>query len=412
MSEPELAYANDDFDLPRWQTQAHHHEQISSTAQQAHSIAQPSYLYSGAPPPPPPTAAQRLPSIHQSPTGPSRQPRIAQLLDDQHLVINSSPYLSPGHNQLARSASLGGSATTNTSSTSRGRRHHQADDLEGAFHSESQGISGLRQNSQSGAAQHHPSTSFYPSSVGYHSQTLPGTSPAVSTTTPPTGDYTEMYYNGSSGSHASKRSQNALDTNTTARTGRSPLHAVAGTTTLLDPYSQQAQYSPTTATFSYAPSDQRAQQSYHSHSRAHSLIKTEALTPPIASPYSPHGTMHSPSVYSSPYAMDTSSPHPTAQSQSHLTAHIPNRSASASTPNTPLSYNHPSQNPSSQYFSQDQPMLVEAPQKRRTSGLRRLRDARDLRPRVDNPPVGRRMDSTGVYLSVCSFPPKNGAIFN
>ncbi|PCH43614.1 kinase-like protein [Wolfiporia cocos MD-104 SS10] len=44
-------------------------------------------------------------------------------------------------------------------------------------------------------------------------------------------------------------------------------------------------------------------------------------------------------------------------------------------------------------------MAVEVPPpKRRASGLRRVRDARDLRPRVEQP-AGRRMDANGVYLS-------------
>ncbi|KAI0093029.1 kinase-like domain-containing protein [Irpex rosettiformis] len=45
-------------------------------------------------------------------------------------------------------------------------------------------------------------------------------------------------------------------------------------------------------------------------------------------------------------------------------------------------------------------MVVEPPPKRRASGLRRVRDQRDLRPYVNsNGPGGRRMDATGVYLS-------------
>jgi dual specificity protein kinase YAK1 len=37
--------------------------------------------------------------------------------------------------------------------------------------------------------------------------------------------------------------------------------------------------------------------------------------------------------------------------------------------------------------------------KRRASGFKRVRDARDLRPYVNTQPAGRRMDSTGTYLS-------------
>src|SRR5271170_4771705 len=97
---------NDDFDLPRWQTQ-HHHDQLSA----ASAPSQSSYIYSAAsqPPPPPPPAAlispQRLP-----PSGSSRQHRISQLLEqDQQLPSTTSPYLSTGQTQLSRSASFGGS---------------------------------------------------------------------------------------------------------------------------------------------------------------------------------------------------------------------------------------------------------------------------------------------------------------
>lgn len=46
-------------------------------------------------------------------------------------------------------------------------------------------------------------------------------------------------------------------------------------------------------------------------------------------------------------------------------------------------------------------MAVEPPPKRRASGLRRVRDQRDLRPVVNALPAGRRMDANGAYLSVC-----------
>lgn len=46
-------------------------------------------------------------------------------------------------------------------------------------------------------------------------------------------------------------------------------------------------------------------------------------------------------------------------------------------------------------------MAVEfPPPKRRASGLRRVRDQRDLRPFVNPTPLGRRMDASGSYLSV------------
>src|ERR1700722_143263 len=256
---------NDDFDLPRWQTQ-HHHDQLSS----ASAPSQSSYIYSAASqqPPPPPTALispQRL-----QPAGSSRQHRISQLLEpDQQLPSTTSPYHSTGQTQqLSRSASFGGS--NNSSTTSRARRHHQPDDLEGAFHSDSQTS---RQQS------HVPtSNSFYPSSVNHHTQPMTSTAgSSVNNSLPTTAQYSDIFYTGS-GAHASKRSQDA-----STRTGRSPLRTGnAATSNMIDPYSQQAQYSPTTSTYPYGPpSDQRNLPSgaYHSHSRAHSIVKTEVLTP-------------------------------------------------------------------------------------------------------------------------------------
>jgi dual specificity protein kinase YAK1 len=47
-------------------------------------------------------------------------------------------------------------------------------------------------------------------------------------------------------------------------------------------------------------------------------------------------------------------------------------------------------------------MMVDPPAKRRASGLRRVRDQRDLRPQVQNRPASRRMDASGTFLSVRS----------
>ncbi|KAI0305448.1 kinase-like domain-containing protein [Multifurca ochricompacta] len=44
-------------------------------------------------------------------------------------------------------------------------------------------------------------------------------------------------------------------------------------------------------------------------------------------------------------------------------------------------------------------MLVDPPVKRRASGLRRVRDQRDLRPQVRARPASRRMDASGTFLS-------------
>ncbi|TFK44374.1 hypothetical protein BDQ12DRAFT_620402, partial [Crucibulum laeve] len=239
---------NESFDLPRWQT---HVDPLSSSAQAAHA-AQASYLYSGPPPPPPQSLSaaspQRLQSLHHSPTGPSRQPRISQLLDqDQQLGIGShSPqYISSAQTQLSRSASLGGGAV-NTTSASRARRHHQPDDLEVAFsiNTDTQAMAGPRQQLSQG--------SFYSPSIAYQPTSLPGST--VNSAASPTADsYPDMYYNASS-SHPPKRIQTTHDAGSSAaRTGRSPFRLAnpPNSASLLDPYGQQAQYSPTTAPYSY-----------------------------------------------------------------------------------------------------------------------------------------------------------------
>lgn len=381
---------NDDFDLPRWQTQAHL-EPLSSSAQAAQAAAnQSAYgIYASAPPPPPPQSqslASNAQRLHQSATGSSRQPRITHLQEQQ------SSYLNAGHNQLARSASLGGAAAAAPSS--RGRRHHQPDDLEGAFGAEGVGMNSSRQPASS---QH----SFYPPSVPYHQGG--STAAASNPTSPSTEQYPDLYFGSSN--NPPKRAQTHHDASTSSRAARSPMQTSNGSNTaLLDPYGQQqAQYSPTGpsyAPFGPPPDNQRGHGSpayqSHTHSRSHSQVKTEILTTPLVPPYSPQGPMQS-GFSPTPYtAMESSSPQPPS---SHLASNVPMKSTS--TPGTPLSYLHSSQSPPGQYYPGDQAMVVEPPQqKRRASGFRRVRDARDLRPFVNSAPAGRRMDATGVYLSV------------
>jgi dual specificity protein kinase YAK1 len=406
MSEPELAYMTEDFDLPRWQTQSHLDPLSSSSTHAAQHTAAPPYLY---PPPPPPQLQsltgqqQRLPPPQQSPAtqgqSSSRQPpRISQLLEQeqqqqqQQGFAGSSPYSLSPHTQLNRSTSLGGG-----SGATRSRRHHPPDDLEGAFNSDSQGLSSPRQTGPSQLQ-----TSLYPSSVAYHqAQSLSGTSSGHSpgAPSPATADtYSDMYYNGSGGRHAPKRSQTEHEINTSVHGGgRSPMRTVTGNasnSSLIDSYAQQSQYSPTAASYAspYAPtsgSGNLPPAPYHSHSRSHSQVKGEPTTPRISSPYTPSANS---TTYSPSYPMDSSvSPHPPA----------PLRQNSASTPNTPFPYAHPSQSPGGGPFFKTEPMQVDIPQhKRRASGFKRVRDIRDLRPFVNTQPAGRRMDSTGTYLSV------------
>jgi dual specificity protein kinase YAK1 len=399
MSEPELYMpdSNESFDLPRWQTQV---DPLSSTAQAAH-VAQASYHYSGPPPPPPPQASSQR-------QGPTRQPRISQLLgQEQQMAPSLSPYSSSGQSQLARSASLGGNAVGNVTS-SRVRRHHPSDDLEGAFNVDNQGMVGPRQQPQ---LSHN---TYYSSGVGYQPPSLTRTG-SVNPAASPTDPYSDMYYNGSA-SHPPKRllpGQHDLNTSSVSRGGRSPLRVpnTPISNSPLDQYSNQPQYSPTTASYPYSNAvDQRTHPAtYQSHSRNHSQVKNESLTPPIPASYSSPATNLSPPNYSSnmstsgyqnAYSMDTSSPHPPMAS--HLSTQGVGIKASHSNPTTPLSYMHPNMSQGSHYYPQDQAMAIDSPPKRRAPGFRRIRTQQDLQPRLDIPPTGRRMGADGQYLSVSS----------
>ena len=391
MSEPELAYmsgVNDDFDLPRWQTQsAHVPSDILPSAQSSHSAANPSYLY---PVPPPPaqtssSASSRSRAVHHSPSSSiTRQPRITQLLEDDPPLSNTSlPYLSPTQNQLSRSTSLGAST-----GSSRARRHHMPDDLEGAYSTA---------NTNPSTNQRQQTNSFYNSSVAFQTTSF-GASASDSTQSPQpaTGEttYQEMYFS-SPGGQPPKRSLTQHDSSTTTRSARSP-HRTNANSSLLDPYAQQqSQYSPTSASYTY--------QSPTYHGRSHSQTKAEVITPPASSPYSqPNAPLAPPApVYSPSYAMDTGSPHlpPSALLTQPLKQNL-----SVSTPSTPVGFpvSQHSPAPTGPFYSQpqDQPMMVDPPAKRRASGLRRVRDQRDLRPQVQARPASRRMDASGTFLSV------------
>ena len=392
MSEPELAYmtgVNDDFDLPRWQTQSAHIPSDILPSAQSHSVTSPSYLYP-VPPPPAQTSSSASsrnrappPAVHHSPSSSiTRQPRITQLLeDDPPLSTTTLPYLSPSQNQLSRSASLGASAAAGSA---RARRHHMPDDLEGAYSTASPA-----------SHQRQQSNSFYNSSVAYQTTSF-GVNASDSNQNPQQGTadatYQDMYFS-NSGGQPPKRSHTQHDPSTTTRSARSPQRANANPS-LLDPYAQQSQYSPTSTSYTY--------QSPTYHGRSQSRTKTEAITPPISSPYSQPNAPPAPPapVYSPSYAMDTSSPHllPSALLTQPLKQNL-----SLSTPSTPIGF--PAQHspaPAGPYYpqSQDQPMMVDPPAKRRASGLRRVRDQRDLRPQVQTRPASRRMDASGMFLSV------------
>jgi dual specificity protein kinase YAK1 len=316
------------------------------------TAANPSYLY----PVPPPPAAQSTsstsrnrappPAGHHSPSSStSRQPRINQLLeDDPPLSSTSLPYLSPTQNQLSRSASLGASTA---SASARTRRHHMPDDLEGAYGTT---------NASPAVHQRQHSNSFYNSSVAYQTSSFganssdsnPNSQPAASDAT-----YQDMYFS-TPGAQPPKRSHTQHDSSTAARVARSPLRANANSS-LLDPYAQQSQYSPTSASYNY--------QSPSFHARSHSQTKVEVVTPPISSPYSQPNSapIPPPPIYSPSYAMDTGSPH---LPPSALLTQPLKQSASISTPSTPIGFPVPQQHspaPTGPYYpqSQDQPMMVD-----------------------------------------------------
>jgi dual specificity protein kinase YAK1 len=396
MSEPELAYmssANDDFDLPRWQTQSAHVQGdiLPSSTQAAHSAANSSFLYPVPPPPVQTTSSTasrtrvQPSSAHHSPSSStSRQPRINQLIeDDPPLSSTALPYLSPSQNQLSRSASLGASAATGSA---RARRAHMPDDLEGAYSTA---------NASSTGHQRQQSNSFYNSSVAYQTSPFaPNTTDSTPTSQPATTDatYQDVYFS-NSGGQPPKRSLTQHDPSTTARTARSPLRANPNPS-LLDPYAQQSQYSPTSASYSY--------QSPTYHGRSHSQTKNEVVTPPTTSPYSQPNAPPAPPppIYSPSYAMDTGSPH--LPSSALLTQPL-KQALSLSTPSTPIGFPVPQHSPApaGPYYpqTQDQAMMVDPP-KRRASGFRRVRDQRDLRPQVRTRPASRRMDASGTFLSV------------
>ena len=354
MSEPELAYmtGNDDFDLPRWQT-----GQVRPDSNTSHS------LYSSNIPPPSLTAG-RLPQSHQSPTTSTRQPRINQIVEEDNQLAVAPIQYSPS--TLSRSTSM-------NSATSRRRQ-----DLEEAANPDSQ-------RQFPGGSKH--SNPLYPSSITYSPQ-QPG-----NTTEAP---YHDIYYN-SSPSHPPRRSQTQQDPATSNRSGRSPLrHGPLSSQSALDSYSsQQAQYSPSTASggYSYPEQQQTQPRSYNSgaYQQTHNRVQSNPENPD--SPYSQASTQPplSPSVVGSP-------------------AHLAPRSirqSSSSVPSSPLSFPHhpaggvqeaPGNN---HYYPQEpQPMVVEPAAKRKLTGFRRIRDASDLHPATSRSRTGRRMDGCGNYLSV------------
>jgi hypothetical protein len=409
MSGRELAYmTNEDFDLPRWQTQSGHEHTLSSSQQAAQAASQASYLYphhsggGGIPPPPPsliPASSNNM-RLHQqqSPQGASRQMRINQLLDPDNA---SGGQYSPGgtgggnagNSNLSRSTSLGGAFA------GRNRRPRAQDDLEGAFHDD---------GGQDATSSAYAASAYYTPSAPSHAHTHSAASAG-------SGDhYSESYFTPANGL-SPRRAHTQRDPTSSSVHSAAQSPRRTDVAPLADPYSpptqqpQQAQYSPSVSGYGYGDRSQQQQQQqqranpptpYTTHSRSHSRVSASDAAGAYQSP------PQTSSAYGA-YPMDVStSPNPPALLGTP--AHV---QMSHSTPSSPHAHNthyHGSHSLApSPYYSAPDPhaMAVEPaqPQRRRVEGFRRVRDARDLQPRINPRPDNRRLDPlTGEYLSVCS----------
>lgn len=431
MSELDYMTGNDDFDLPRWQPH-HYQDPLSSSAQAAQAaqqaLASPSY--SGTAPPlpqslPPPATApagrQQRPVIsthhtiaaagQQPDSAHVRNPRLSHIFQvdgDTGLGGGQHQYLSSGQAHLSRSASLnsavGGAGAAGIGSgalSSRRYRQHMLDDLESAY-MDSAPQGSLERHRTLGASQQ---PSFYPAAVQYSQQQQQHT-PQLTAHTPNSSlggndPYADVHIDERTTSKSPRRGQNS---------------SVASP--LLDPYTQIQQLSSQVPTTAYSPNSAAYQYAsgtpYQSQAASQTPVKLEAASP-LGSPFSSSRTLPPPPASAQnashypQYAMDTSSPGPSHSAQAsthHLSSHsgmMPLRQ-SMSTPNTPLSYQHPQQGQAQYQPSTEDAMDVGvSPHKRRASGFKRVRDHRDLRPYVNPQPTGRRADSNGQLLSVGSF---------
>ena len=365
--------ADDDFDLPRWSNSAHS-SHLAVQVSQSNGGQYPLYGQTAAPPQHPSSHHDhaRLPSIgQQQPSSSSRHPPRLP-----HLLENEEGH-SSGQDQGSSIMHLARSTSMNTGA--RGRR--QPDDLERAYSSESQAPHG-----SSSRQQINP---FYPSSVAYQAA-----SPAAPTHTSPAVDG-YMYY----GSSATPRRAQAHDRQSSpADPAQSP-----PVMPQLDPY-VQPQQSPMFASANYSDYVTPTQQS-STNTAFSSQVKQEPTENDMrASPYLPQHPQ-APTMPTQPSAnlsyttpsypsMDTQVPQP------QLTVASPSRPSSHSTPNTPFS--HPHGQLQQPYYSVSHPdqMNVESHSRRRSIGFKRVRDAKDLRPYINHPASGRRVDHEGNQLSV------------
>lgn len=447
MSEPELvAYmtGNEDFDLPRWQPH-HYQDPLSSSAQAAQAAQQAVFAgsaYSAAPPPPPQsipaavTARQRpiINTHHPITAQPesARNPRLSHLFDsDQQL---GHTYLSSGQAQLSRSASLGGSVggagaagIGSGAFSARRNRHHMADDLESAYMNDGaqeRATDRLQQHRQLAVAPQQTAQSFYPAGIQYNptQQQMPGhsvnTNIAPSSAPAISDSYQSTHYAGASDQPRRHNTTTRVDESMSSRSPRRSQTGQVSSSPLLDPYSQIQQltsqassaYSPSATAYSYAsPTEMPSASTYHPQSISQQpSVKVEASTSPLSSPFPGQRNLPPPPVQAtshySHYPMDTS-PGPSHSSQAtphHLSSQpmMPLRQT-MSTPSTPLSYQHAQQSQGQYQTAMEDQMAIEVnPHKRRASGLKRIRDHRELRPYVNVQPAGRRGDANGQFLSV------------
>jgi dual specificity protein kinase YAK1 len=371
-SDPEVItyMADDDFDLPRWSNSSHPSHLAAQTSQA--SGGQYSLYGQTAPPPQQPSHHDhaRLPSIGQQQSSSSARhpPRLPLPLETE------------GHPSRDQGSSLMHLARSTSMNTAvRGRR--QPDDLERAYASESQ-------QPPPGSARQHVNP-FYPSSVAYQQAASPA---AASHPSPSVDGY--MYY----GSSATPRRPQTLERESSPADPAQSPHAMAQ----LDPYTPPQQQSNMFAAATYSDYSTTPQQS--SATAAFSpQVKQEHSEPDLrASPYIPQHAQ-APAMSTQPSAnlsYATNPSYPSMDTPVSLNVSSPSRPSSHSGPSTPFSHSHGQMQPHYYSGSPSDQMNVESQPRRRSVGFKRVRDVKDLRPYVNHPPSGRRLDHEGNPLSV------------
>jgi dual specificity protein kinase YAK1 len=389
---PELAYlgnrADDGFDLPRF-TARHQYQPsfadvrptvntypaTSPYSSNPHASLQPPIPQSAVEPSTYSTLPPSMMSNHPAATAQHRhQSRLSQIVSDPVDTQGAS---------LNRSTSLGGRL--------RGHHSNPSDDIERAYPPQQQEP---LSNSQRQLA-----SSFYPPALGF-------SAPNQSESSAHTQDYM---------SYGPRRSNTQMDPSTPIRaptsTAKSSANDGSQPGALDSPQHgyQTQQYLPPPS--SYADPYTVSLNTNGAQSPAQQ-VKTELsspLGPYVQPPMTPTQSGH----YNLPYKPDPSSSSdnmnldPNSSRRSYLTS--VRTGGSASTPNTPLSYpvRQSPQPMGQQYYplQQQQPPQQQFEPPRRRIGLRRVREARDLKPQMNLQPQGRRADPSGngAFLSVRSL---------